>query len=418
VKDFFRRIQQIRDEFESSKRMTMHSNQGLNTRFEEIKRDIEAELESHKRMTHAKSEKATSEMDTLRIEIEMLKSDKLRNAKEIESKFKTMSDELSRKNDQLISELKSEFDILKDVHTRAALTGVDSIESAPGFAVNEQSLQQITASINHSVFEYVKSLLAEEINRIKEPVKKDVFDGIIQHIDQHLESVLKGFLPGISEAAQCAASIQSLHEQLGHETLQLSSHNSILQSLQQNVSVIEGIIGHFDQLAHRSDLDEVSQKVLILEQLTEEFDSSIEIQMREITAEVMNLKHMNTKIKPENGEAGDFKSEIASMEHRITDQIRRHVEETLNKSSPPPLMDESTIDSIVQRVTQSSRFNTSVDMMVLGGLRSHEYDLPSRVHKIEQYIATKSQIAPAFNVFSEGDGSAGAMYTPASEARR
>jgi len=425
-KEFNRKIQGVREEVERSIRTTHESSQGLNHRIQDIKTEILSDVDLHKRQTNASLDSVKSEMGIQEVRIDTLNLSESKRTQDLDYKFKVLNDILMRQNEQTRGELITRFNVFTDEHSRAVKGSVDEggPAAAGGISMDETVRQQISDSITQSVLSFVKSTLDDQTNRLKDQVIHEVVPAVMQQLHQHMESSIRGFLPGINEAIQCAESIRSLSEQLGKVTSRISSSESMLHAFQQNVSAMETAFSHMYQLAHKNDLDALSEKILILEQSFLAMDDAIDTQKHDIIEEVINLRNIDQKIKSEDANTKELTSEIANMEHRITDQIRRHVEEKMKRANaaPPPLLltDEDTINAIAQKVIQSTRFNASVNSMVLGGLRNHEYDLPSRVHTLEQYMASKTQTAPAFNVFSAGDGSAGAMYTtdPAAAARR
>ena len=190
-------------------------------------------------------------------------------------------------------------------------------------------------------------------------------------------------------------------------------------------------------MVRREDLAAVSAELHVLSNEVHELDETTSERIDALSGEWVRTLGTLQSIKLEQADSSSLSSAAGpsdqqqqqlqlqmniadQMERRITEQLRRHLTERMAEATPlsPPALDQNAIDSIVLKMMQNARFQRDIRGMITEGLSSHVGDnLPSRVARLEEFIASRTQTAPGFNVFSSASAAAApqqsAMYAPA-----
>jgi hypothetical protein len=416
-RNFALNIHRIGEEYSRVSHIAQQNNENLRTELEQFQDGVRASTDLHARETRALLDAGNAEMGVLNSRFSAFASREANHAIQLDVKFDALRAELRRDN--------------AGKHEKTMLDGGGGNMAAAGGSVTQAQLDEIKQSIGA----LVREELENERSRLVETVKRDVCAHVFQQIDSLLEAKIEKINPGITSAIK---HIERLDTQNGQNTRQISALESALKIMQHNVLGIESLLSQLPTLVRMEDLAAVSAELHVLSNQVHELDETTSERIDALSGEWVRTLGTLQSIKLEQADSSSLSSAtgpsdqqqqqqlklqmniVDQMERRITEQLRRHLTERMAEATPlsPPALDQSAIDSIVLKMMQNARFQRDIRGMITEGLSSHVGDnLPSRVARLEEFITSRTQTAPGFNVFSSASAAAApqqsAMYAPA-----
>ena len=386
---FAQKIQKIGEEYQKVIGIAQQNNCSLSAELEKFKEQVLVSIDLHTRETSAMLDMEKAEIGILNSNFKAFTLKEADHSIQLDSKFDALKAELRRDN--------------AGRNERMMLNGAGggaSSANSSGGTVTQAQMEEL----KNGITVLIKGEIENERSGLMETVKRDVCADLLKQIEALLEAKIEDVNPGMAQAMR---HIDQLGTQTSQNTQRIGALESALHNLQSNVSQIELLTGQMHTFAHISDLAQVSASLNILDTKVDELDENANARMESLSSEWIQTLGSPQSIKSEPGVDGStgLKIEIDRMEHRITDQLRRHVAERLLTATRPtaavPQDSSSMIDDVVLKVIQNTRFRADIHSMIAGDLSSHVGEnLPSRVDKLEKFVASRTQTAPGFNVFN------------------